>query len=69
MLTQHGIPYAGESCWARGLSAWGPVAGAALMALAVLAETTSSEHGGLRTPTDGTAEQLRGDPGLRGDTL
>ncbi|XP_039102737.1 N-acetylglucosamine-1-phosphotransferase subunit gamma [Hyaena hyaena] len=33
------------------------------------AETTSSEHVVLRSPTDGTAEQLRGDPGLRGDTL
>ncbi|XP_004750867.2 N-acetylglucosamine-1-phosphotransferase subunit gamma [Mustela putorius furo] len=29
----------------------------------------SSEHVGPKTPTDGTAEQLRGDPGLRGNTL
>ncbi|XP_044904074.1 N-acetylglucosamine-1-phosphotransferase subunit gamma isoform X1 [Felis catus] len=33
------------------------------------AETPPSEHGGPRTPTDGTAEQLRGDPGRRGNTL
>ncbi|XP_058567187.1 N-acetylglucosamine-1-phosphotransferase subunit gamma [Neofelis nebulosa] len=33
------------------------------------AETPPSEHGGPRTPTDGTAEQLRGDPGPRGNTL
>ncbi|XP_014649085.1 PREDICTED: N-acetylglucosamine-1-phosphotransferase subunit gamma [Ceratotherium simum simum] len=32
-------------------------------------ETSSSEHLGARTPTDRTAEQLRGDPGLRGNTL
>ncbi|KAB0401641.1 hypothetical protein E2I00_007299 [Balaenoptera physalus] len=35
----------------------------------VLAETSSSEHLGPRTPTDKTAELLRGDPGLRGNTL
>ncbi|XP_046521507.1 N-acetylglucosamine-1-phosphotransferase subunit gamma [Equus quagga] len=33
------------------------------------AETSSSEHLGPKTPTDRTAEQLRGDPGLRGNTL
>ncbi|XP_059935397.1 N-acetylglucosamine-1-phosphotransferase subunit gamma isoform X2 [Mesoplodon densirostris] len=33
------------------------------------AETSSSEHLGPRTPTDKTAELLRGDPGLRGNTL
>ncbi|XP_026340787.1 N-acetylglucosamine-1-phosphotransferase subunit gamma isoform X2 [Ursus maritimus] len=33
------------------------------------AETSSSEHVDPKTPTDGTAEQLRGDPGLRGNTL
>ncbi|XP_047568708.1 N-acetylglucosamine-1-phosphotransferase subunit gamma isoform X1 [Lutra lutra] len=31
--------------------------------------TPSSEHVGPKTPTDGTAEWLRGDPGLRGNTL
>ncbi|XP_072610281.1 N-acetylglucosamine-1-phosphotransferase subunit gamma isoform X3 [Vulpes vulpes] len=33
------------------------------------AETSSPEHMGPKTPTDGTAEQLRGDAGLRGNTL
>ncbi|KAB0384264.1 hypothetical protein FD755_006181 [Muntiacus reevesi] len=33
------------------------------------AETPSSEHWGPQTPTAGIAEPLRGDPGLRGDTL
>ncbi|XP_055265083.1 N-acetylglucosamine-1-phosphotransferase subunit gamma isoform X1 [Moschus berezovskii] len=33
------------------------------------AETPSSEHWGPQTPTAGIAEPLRGDPGLRGETL
>jgi len=33
------------------------------------AETSSSEHVGPKTPPDGTAEPLRGDPGLRGNAL
>nr|KAF6440626.1 N-acetylglucosamine-1-phosphate transferase subunit gamma [Rousettus aegyptiacus] len=33
------------------------------------AETSSSEHLGSKTPTHRTTEQLRGDLGLRGDTL
>ncbi|XP_006914045.1 N-acetylglucosamine-1-phosphotransferase subunit gamma isoform X1 [Pteropus alecto] len=33
------------------------------------AETSSSEHLGPKTPTHRTTEQLRGDLGLRGDTL
>lgn len=32
-------------------------------------ETPSSEHWGPQVPTAGMAEPLRGDPGLRGDTL
>ncbi|XP_055418640.1 N-acetylglucosamine-1-phosphotransferase subunit gamma isoform X2 [Bubalus kerabau] len=32
-------------------------------------ETPSSEHWGPQAPTAGMAEPLRGDPGLRGDTL
>lgn len=33
------------------------------------AETSSSEHLGSKTPTDRTAEQLPGNPGLLGNTL
>ncbi|XP_053069737.1 N-acetylglucosamine-1-phosphotransferase subunit gamma isoform X2 [Acinonyx jubatus] len=71
VLAQHGIPYtqaAGESCGGVGAQ---PTRGtrADFLPLAVLAETPPSEHGGPRTPTDGTAEQLRGDPGRRGNTL
>lgn len=33
------------------------------------AETSTSAHVGSKTPIDRAAEQLRGDPGLRGNTL
>ncbi|XP_047694422.1 N-acetylglucosamine-1-phosphotransferase subunit gamma isoform X1 [Prionailurus viverrinus] len=71
LLTQHGIPYAqaaGESCGGVGAQPTRRTC-ADLLPLAVLAETPPSEHGGPRTPTDGTAERLRGDPGRRGNTL
>ncbi|KAL0617213.1 N-acetylglucosamine-1-phosphotransferase subunit gamma [Plecturocebus cupreus] len=52
LLTQHGIPYAKPTGQDR--------------PPAVLAETSSLEHLGHKTPRAGPPEQLRGNPGLRG---
>lgn len=75
MLTQHGIPYtqpAGQWClgWCPARLGTCHLRGIAfLLPLGVLAETYISEHLGPKTPTDPTAEHLRGDPGLRANNL
>lgn len=60
MSGQEAKPTLGPAAYERGPD---------LSPLGVLAETSSSEHLGPKTPTHRTTEQLRGDLGLRGDTL
>lgn len=48
----------------RGLQHWGRS-----LLLPILAETTHSQHLGQQLPIGAMAEQLRGDPGLRGNIL